>query len=420
MVLKFKLIGLLLIVMALTTTTSFADDSLSEPQEGSSDLLGDPSIGLAKLNYLTEEWAPFNYQDDGNATGISVEILEAVFRELGVNRSRADVRIVPLAEGFEAARNETNTVLFAIVRTPEREPHYKWAGPFTKSSFVLFAPISRNITISTPDDLNQYRIGAVKDSIENTLLVNQGYNQSSLINGKAPEDLLRMLEAGEIDMWATGDLTGRYQMLKTAKDPNAYEMVYTLSENDFYFIFSKDVPDELVQAFQVALDSVRNEKDRYGVSEYERIIYKYLGVGCARQTFSDEAVMALVNSTSTALEMNASDTLRRINAGEAPYQDSTDPGLYTFVYATNQTIVAHADNIRLAGINFKGKTDVTGKYFHDEILEGALKNKTGWVDYVYMHPVLPNLYHKATYYRLIQGSDDAQYIACSGNYKLCE
>ena len=126
-----------------------------------------PSIGLAQLNYLTEEWAPFKYQKEGNVTGISVEILEAVFKNVGVNRSRADVRIVPLAEGFQIAQNNTSTVLFSIVRKPEREPIYKWAGPFTKASFVLYAPVRSNITISSPEDLNKYRIGAVQASVEN-------------------------------------------------------------------------------------------------------------------------------------------------------------------------------------------------------------------------------------------------------------
>lgn len=379
-----------------------------------------PSIGLARLNYLTEEWAPFNYQEDGNVTGISVEILEAVFKNIGVNRSRADVRIVPLAEGFQIAQNNTSTVLFSIVRTPEREPFYKWAGPFTRANFVLYAPVSSNITISSPKDLNQYRIGAIRASIENDLLASQGVNESQIINGQTPEDLFRMLEEGQIDLWATGDLAGRHQMLRTAEDPNAYEIVYTLSENDFYYIFSKDVPDTLVSAFQQALDTVRDQRDEQGVSDYERIIYRNLGVGCAPQTFTDDTVMELVNTTVKAIEKNASDTFRRINAGEAPYRDSKDPGLYAFVYDTNLTIVAHADNIQLVGTNFRGKTDVTGKPFRDEILEGALKNGTGSVDYVYMHPVQTNLYYKTAYYRLTRGSDGNSYIVCSGNYKLCQ
>ena len=377
-----------------------------------------PSIGLAQLNYLTEEWAPFNYQDNGNVTGISVEILEAVFKNTGVNRSQVNVRIVPLEEGFQIAQNNTSTVLFSIVRTPERESLYKWAGPFTKASFVLYAPMSRNITISSPEDLNKYRIGAVKSSIENNLLTSQGVNASQIVNGKNPEDLLRMLEEGQIDLWATGDLAGRHQMLQTATDPNAYEIVYTLKEDDLYYIFSKDVPDTLVNAFQQALENVRNQKDAQGVSDYERIIYRNLGVGCTRQTFTDDAVVKLVNTTAAAVEKNASNTFRRVNAGDAPYRDAKDPALYTFVYDENLTIVAHADNIQLVGMNFKGKTDVTGKLFRDEILEGALKNGTGWVDYVYMHPVQTNLYYKTTYYRLTNGSDGKSYIVC--NYKRCD
>lgn len=379
-----------------------------------------PSIGLAQLNYLTEEWAPFNYHKDGNVTGISVEILEAVFKNIGVNRSRTDVRIVPLEEGFQIVQNNTSTVLFSIVRTPERETLYKWAGPFTKASFVIYAPISSNVTISSPEDLNQYRIGVVQGSVENNLLTSQGVNVSQIVNGKTPEDLLRMLEEGQIDLWATGDLAGRQQMLQNAVDPNTYEIVYTLSENDLYYIFSKDVPDTLVSAFQQALENVRNQKDAQGVSDYERIVYRNLGVGCIQQTFTDDAVVKLVNTTAAAVEKNSSDTFRRINAGEAPYRDSEDEGLYAFVYDENLTIVAHADNIQVVGTNVKGKTDVTGKPFRDEILEGALKNGTGWVDYVYMHPVQANLYYKTTYYRLTQGSDGKSYIVCSGNYKRCE
>jgi polar amino acid transport system substrate-binding protein len=139
-----------------------------------------------------------------------------------------------------------------------------------------------------------------------------------------------------------------------------------------------------------------------------------------RQTFTDQAVMALVKTTAAALEENASDTLRRINAGEAPYRNATDPGFYVFVYDTNLTMAAHADNILMVGVNYAGKTDVTGKAFRDEILAGALQHHTGWVEYVYIHPVQTNLYYKHSYYRLAQGSNGVTYIVCSGNYKDCE
>jgi len=126
-----------------------------------------------------------------------------------------------------------------------------------------------------------------------------------------------------------------------------------------------------------------------------------------------------VETTAAAIERNAPDTIRRINAGEAPYRDPENPGLYVFVYDTDATVVAHAANILVVGSRNRGETDVIGNRFHDEIIAGALKNGTGWVEYVYMHPVQPNLYYKTTYYQLTRGSDGKLYIVCSGTYKGC-
>lgn len=378
-----------------------------------------PSIGLAQLNYLAEDYPPFDYQEGGKPTGISIDVLEAIFRNMGVNLTRADVRIVPLADGFQQAQGNTSTVFFSIVRSPEREPLYKWAGPFTKSSLVLFAHMSRNITIASPEDLKRYRIGAVKSSIENNLLISQGVNASRLVPGLVPDELFQMLKGGQIDLWATGDLNGRYEMKKAGENPDAYEIVYTLGEKDFYYIFSRDVPDTLVSSFQQALETVRNQKDAQGISEYERIIYRNLEVGCARQSFTDAEVVSLVNITAAAIEKDAPDAFRRINAHEPPFRDPKNPALYAFVYDTNVTIVAHADNIQFVGVSHRGKTDVSGKAFPDNIVAGALANGTGWEEYIYYNPVETGLYNKTTYYRLTRGSDGDLYIVCSGNLKRC-
>ncbi len=93
------------------------------------------------------------------------------------------------------------------------------------------------------------------------------------------------------------------------------------------------------------------------VSEYERIVYRYMGVSSAKQSYSDARVMELVNTTADDLAKDAPGTLQAINAGQAPYMD----GLYSFVYDTNVTMVVHAANIRLVGVSFRGKTDVAGR-----------------------------------------------------------
>jgi polar amino acid transport system substrate-binding protein len=158
--------------------------------------------------------------------------------------------------------------------------------------------------------------------------------------------------------------------------------VYTIGEKSLIRV-SKDVPDLLIDAFQHAIEAVRNQKDAQGFSEYERIIYRNIGVGYAKQTFSNDQVVALVEQTAQAIRQNATDAFLHINAGDAPYKSIQHKGLYVFAYDTNVTMVAHADNILLVGVNFHGKTDVAGTPFRDQIIEGALSSGTGWVDYVY-------------------------------------
>jgi polar amino acid transport system substrate-binding protein len=164
---------------------------------------------------------------------------------------------------------------------------------------------------------------------------------------------------------------------------------------------------------------VKTQEDVTGISDYQRIIYKNIGVGCTRQPFPDESVVALVNRTTADIQKDAPGTFRNINAGQHPYRDAENPELYVFVYDSNETFVAHGSNVRLVGVNYQGKTDVTGKPVHDEIRAGAQKNGTGWEEYVYISPVQTNLYYKRTYYSQVTGSDGKTYIVAAGNFKRC-
>jgi len=39
------------------------------------------------------------------------------------------------------------------------------------------------------------------------------------------------------------------------------------------------------------------------------------------------------------------------------------------------------------------------------------------VDYIWTNPALGGLFYKTTYYRLVAGSDGAEYVVCAGRYK---
>ncbi|WP_301663450.1 transporter substrate-binding domain-containing protein [Methanoculleus frigidifontis] len=399
-------LGMVVLACLVPGCLSPATSSVGESEEVSEDLV-----------LVTEDYPPYNYVENGTAQGIAVDLLLEAFRETGGTISAEDIRVLPWSDAYRAALSQNNTVLFATVRLPERENLFKWAGPLGSERQVIFADPGSSIEIAEPGDLTKYRIGVVQDDAAASELLALGVNPSNLVSAKDVPALIALMQEGAIDLWCYGDLAGRHFTREVTGDAGYFEVVSTLDTRDLYYAFNKDTPDSVVETFQAALDTLRHEPDATGVTAYQRIVYRYIGVSCLSDPpVAADQVTGLVNLTAEALEADTPGTLARINAGEHPYWDENNRALYVFVYDTNTTIVAEADNPRLIGVNMKGKTDIAGTPFRDQITERALAERTGWVDYIWMIPEKNGIYCKSAYFRLVEGSDDNRYIVISGMY----
>lgn len=138
-------------------------------------------------------------------------------------------------------------------------------------------------------------------------------------------------------------------------------------------------------------------------------------VGTAAAEVTESDVTGLVELTAANLAKDAAGTIAAIVAAEHPYKNKDNGANYVFVYDTDVTMVAHPKAV-LVGKSYKGKPDVRGKKFRDEIVEGAIANSTGWVDYSYTKPGDKGIHAKKTYFQLCEGSDGKTYVVCSGMY----
>nr|BFE97768.1 hypothetical protein GCM10020185_83040 [Pseudomonas brassicacearum subsp. brassicacearum] len=73
----------------------------------------------APLRIVTEELPPYNMTQNGRMTGMSTEVVQAVLKEVGMD---APIHSMPWARAYELALNESNVLIYSIVRTPAREP----------------------------------------------------------------------------------------------------------------------------------------------------------------------------------------------------------------------------------------------------------------------------------------------------------
>jgi polar amino acid transport system substrate-binding protein len=131
---------------------------------------------------------------------------------------------------------------------------------------------------------------------------------------------------------------------------------------------------------------------------------------------TNEEVIALVKETRSAIEKNAEHTFESILFGDHPFKNENNPSLYVFVLDTDLTVAAHPIMPHMAGKNLKGKPDLKGKMFREEMLEKALKNGSGWVKYHYFNPKTRQATLKISYFELANGSDGKKYIVGSGRY----
>jgi polar amino acid transport system substrate-binding protein len=369
--------------------------------------------------YITEQFPPFSYQEDGLLQGISVDLLEKMLVHMNMTLNRSEIKLLPWDQGYQMALHDNNTVIFSTGRIPERETLFKWAGPISSIKVVLFALNEKHIKINSPGDLRALKIGVVKDSAEGPLVVKAGAKPGNLVEKNNTTELIDMLQAGTIDAWAYPDLVGVWLADKAGLNSSKYEVVYQLTkETPLYYAFNKGTSDSTVKGFQEALNQTKKGKETDGISDFEKVLYRYLPVLYGRSNLTAHQIMDLVNRTSEDIGINASSTFINISAGARNYEDNPDIAL--FVIDTNAIVMAHSRRPELVGLNETNRADVSGKKFIQAIATGALKNGNGLEDYIYSDPSKTGLYYKTAYYRLTKGSDGREYIVGCIDYKKGE
>lgn len=221
-----------------------------------------PSFGqsIDDLVFITEEYPPFNFEQQGTSKGIAVDALVEMLALAGSKTTRTDIKVWPWARGYETALNEKNTVLFSTTRVPARENLFKWVGPIMPARNVLMAKKSRRIKLNAIDDLNKmnYKVGVVREDIGSQLLLDAGVNKDKTFQANSGVSVAKMLHAGRVDLWAYGAPVILWNLKELGYATSDYEEVFTLSASQqYYFALHKSTDDKVVAQLQAALDQLK-------------------------------------------------------------------------------------------------------------------------------------------------------------------
>ncbi|MEO4046816.1 transporter substrate-binding domain-containing protein [Pseudomonas sp. CAU 1711] len=109
------------------------------------------------LRLVTEAWAPYVYQDNGQPSGLDYEISVEVLRRLGVE---AQWQFLPWKRCLLALEQGQADGILDIFRTPQREAHMLFVEePLSQVEFVLFFASNRPYPYRKLEDLRDLLIG---------------------------------------------------------------------------------------------------------------------------------------------------------------------------------------------------------------------------------------------------------------------
>ena len=134
---------------------------------------------IDKVKIFTENYPPYNMEVNGKLKGLSVEVLDAMLKQLNSKVSIDKVKLKPWATGYKIVLKKKNTMLFSTTRTEQREKLFKWVGPITNTNIGVIAPKSKHLKINSVDDLKKHKIGAVLKDIGEQLLISSGISKKN-------------------------------------------------------------------------------------------------------------------------------------------------------------------------------------------------------------------------------------------------
>ena len=217
---------------------------------------------------VTEEWAPYNYKENDQLTGMSTEIVRAIMALTG---DHFEIHLLPSMRASRALHSQPRTIFYSMFRTPEREMLYKWVGPIVEESIHPYQLATDTEQVNTLEQLLQAkRITTRHAGLVPNMLSDMGFRNLDK-SASSSLQLYRMLLAGRTGI-IIGDTTAGVAYYSRQLDiaPGTLRRIpIELYRSFLYIAFSSDSDDALVTAWADALAQLRRS------GELERIVRRY-------------------------------------------------------------------------------------------------------------------------------------------------
>ncbi|QDG79586.1 transporter substrate-binding domain-containing protein [Labrenzia sp. PHM005] len=226
------------------------------------------SAAAEQISIVTEHLPPYSYLEEGQARGLSTEVVQAVLEETG---HTSDIQFMPWARAYQTALTKPNTLVYSIARTPKREDLFAWIGTIAPFGAALYQRADAPpMELHSLSDARFLYVGVYRGDAKEAALIEHGFENLQTTDDDRLN--LRKLMLGRLDMIAIDDSVIGPLLKDEGIDPKQLKKVMPIKElsGQLYMAFNKASDPELVKTFKEGLVTIKEN------GLFDQILMRYL------------------------------------------------------------------------------------------------------------------------------------------------
>ncbi len=204
-------------------------------------------VRAGEITFVTEEYAPFNYSDNGTIKGIAVEQVHQIAAAVGLSYR---IEIMPWARAIALAERQPDHCVFTTGHNRARDEKFRWVEPLLKDQMVMVRHKGSDAATTAPGALHRLRVGAQRGDFAVEALQKHGFTDIDLAADISIS--LGKLKSGRIDLMPTSVKT--YE--KMLKDGQPIEKAMLLDGQIYGIACHRAMAPETIAAMQRTLDEL--------------------------------------------------------------------------------------------------------------------------------------------------------------------
>lgn len=208
------------------------------------------------LEFVTEDFPPFNFSNGGKVDGFSAELIQELLRR---EKLSAPMTLLPWPRAYKMAQIEPNVGIFSMVRSPEREKLFQWVGPIGNLDSKVYVKHDSSLQLATLNDARDAKhIILLREGYHAQKLERLGFTNLVMVNNPTEGLRLLMISNDRSVLLVPSDAIPE-ALHRTATPPDAIKPILSVMQAQVYIGFSLDTPPALITRLQHTLDAMKSD-----------------------------------------------------------------------------------------------------------------------------------------------------------------